>query len=203
MARAIQLSRFTRVWIVPHYTRRKWYFYRGLYRTFSVWKSSLTICWQKRVFIPPLGVIISKYFCPLLYAEKIALWQGPFSKKVEKFLARQNCPHYTRTNPGFYTPLGVMISKYFVPYHMRRKWRFGRGLGAIFCQKISLYYTLGKWRFDKPLLRIFFRNFFSPHYMLIKSLFINPLAEDFVQKICPSLYAGKNAFWQPPLNEIF
>jgi hypothetical protein len=174
-------------------------------------------------YTPPFSNIFQIYFWSSLYAEKIALWQGPFSKKVEKFLARQKCPHY-----------------------MRRKWHFGRGLWRIFpikkypstirgkngvlippfalknCRKFCSLLYAGKTGFLHPPQANFslifcpllyagktgslhpppahiFQKIFVPHYTRRKSQFINPLAEDFMQKICPSLYASKNAFWQPPI----
>jgi hypothetical protein len=75
-------------------------------------------------YTPPFSNIFQIYFWSSLYAEKIALWQGPFSKKVEKFLARQKCPHY-----------------------MLQKWHFVRGFGGFFRSKnVPLLYA-GKTAF--------------------------------------------------------
>ena len=70
-------------------------------------------------------------------------------------------------------------------------------------KKISLYYTLGKWRFDKPLLRIFFRKFFSPHYTLKKAGFDTPLLHSKIAENFAPYYTPAKQGFCTPLQRIF
>ena len=133
---------------------------------------------------------------PSLYAAKMALCQG-----LWRIFSIKKYPSTIRWENGvLISPFCVSFSENFLALTIC-------GQNEVFAPpqaNFSLIFLPPTIRrqnrvFAPPSSAYFSKKILVPHYTRRKSQFINPLAEDFVQKICPSLYAGKNAFWQPPI----